>query len=244
MSEKDLGKKGNPNLFIALNIDTDSFRSFFFASQLRQNLGVTNLGFYLPPNRVNSWGTEQLLTFSEYVGGPLFVEVSRSMDPSCDISLAKEYALKGATHLGVSSLMGENIQKLQKEIDSNAKVVALTILSQEGDAACLSIYGKSFGDAVVHFTELAIKNGCRDIIVPATGLKFIENIGVEKYVPGIRTLDYDSPDGHIHLSSPLKAIKDGADNLIIGRPITNYWQDISMATKKAYDILNQIAKAS
>ena len=69
-------------------------------------------------------------------------------------------------------------------------------------------------------TNLAKKTGLDGVVCSSNEIKLVKNIcrDLEVFVPGIRLRK--SNDDQKRITTPLQAINNGADFLVIGRPIT------------------------
>jgi orotidine-5'-phosphate decarboxylase len=80
---------------------------------------------------------------------------------------------------------------------------------------------------IIKLTSIALESGSHGIVCPASSIKFLNNEFREKYPnflivsPGIRFEEnIVSNDDQKAISTPCEAMKNGANYLVIGRPIT------------------------
>jgi orotidine-5'-phosphate decarboxylase len=146
-----------------------------------------------------------------------------------DIGNTVERAVANATELGIDFLTvhGTDRKMLRAAVagrgDSSLKILAVTVLTNL-TAADLKEQGSAMSpsDLVLHRARLAADAGCSGVI--ASGLEAAplrEAVGPDFLIvtPGIR-LSGSSTDDQERIATPETAILDGADYLVVGRPIT------------------------
>ncbi len=114
------------------------------------------------------------------------------------------------------------------------KIFAITVLTSMNDADLKeSGYRLTVKELVQLRVRKSIECGCDGIIASAADnpneiRQLVNNQGLLIATPGIRP-DGFSTDDHKRLASPTQAIRDGADYLVIGRPIIYNNDPASMA---------------
>ena len=107
--------------------------------------------------------------------------------------------------------------------DENIKHLGLQLKPNIGTK---EFYKKNFSSGVlndvIHFSNNAYNAGIEGIVCSALEVKFVKNIfpSLKVITPGIRPLWYKKNDDQSRTMTPQKAILQGADFLVIGRPIT------------------------
>ncbi len=143
-----------------------------------------------------------------------------------DVPETVEKAVKCATEKGIALLTihgnGEIIQKaVHGKGNSGLKLLAVTVLtSLDSDDLHNMGYECSVEELVMHRTRKAVEYGCDGVISSPNEIKMIRNeVGPRLIIvtPGIR-LD-ERRDDHKRKAEPADAIRDGADYLVVGRPI-------------------------
>ncbi len=78
----------------------------------------------------------------------------------------------------------------------------------------------STNDLVAHMASLAESTGCEGVVCSPRELSIVRRAapGVARVTPGIRPSEMD--DDQARTATPVQALADGADMLVIGRPIT------------------------
>lgn len=80
---------------------------------------------------------------------------------------------------------------------------------------------KDIDDLVERMTEKASLRKYEYLVCSPLSLPVIKHINIKKICPGIRPHWYSEDDDQLRVSSPKYAIQNGADLLVIGRPILN-----------------------
>ena len=135
------------------------------------------------------------------------------------VALARDL---GATFVTVHG-SGAAIGAAKKAAGEDLKVLAVTILTSLSRKDVYEIYGidADLEDMPVAMAKLFLEKGCDGVIAsPREAARLRDELkpGVLIVTPGIR-LDGTSEDDHERAGDPRKAIADGADYLVVGRPI-------------------------
>ena len=120
--------------------------------------------------------------------------------------------------------MLEAAAKARNESDNKSvKLIAVTVLTSLDDKDIKEIgYKEKSEDLVLRLASLAKESGLDGIVCSAKEISLIKRKLGEDFilvVPGIR-LDEDNKNDQKRTMSPKNAIDEGADLLVIGRPIT------------------------
>ena len=106
--------------------------------------------------------------------------------------------------------------------DSGVKILAVTVLTSMGDEEVSELgFQGTVEDLVVARAKKVLAMGCDGLVCSAReAVRLRKECGPEftMVTPGIRPADTKSDDQK-RVATPEKAIHDGADHLVIGRPI-------------------------
>lgn len=124
-------------------------------------------------------------------------------------------------------------------------VTGVTILTSLSEKDVSDIgFRNSALDSAVGLAVLATSAGARAIVCsPLEILAIRQAVGndVTIITPGVRPADSSSLDDQVRTMTPREAIDRGADLVVIGRPITQYWQHGADAMRnRAIEIAQQI----
>jgi orotidine-5'-phosphate decarboxylase len=108
------------------------------------------------------------------------------------------------------------------------EVTAVTILTSLSDSDLVKIgYRSDALSSAVGLAKLAVTAGARAIVCSPMEVSAIRSaIGTEPVIitPGVRPIDPTAPtDDQVRTMTPLAAIQAGASYVVIGRPITRFW---------------------
>jgi len=212
-------------LIIALDVDTEK-DALAFVHLLKTEVGIFKVGSEL----FTSCGPS-IVEKVKKEGRGVFLDLKFHDIPNT----VKKSAI-AATRLGVSifnvhSLGGYDMMKLVSEAvrDEAArlkiekpKVIAVTILTSM-DTESLKRIGVrgSAEDAVLRLARLAKEAGLEGVVASAAEIRRIrETIGKDFIIvtPGVRPT-WASKNDQKRVTTPSDAVKDGADYIVVGRPI-------------------------
>ncbi len=151
-----------------------------------------------------------------------------------DIPNTVAQAVESATQLGVDLLTihasggPEMLEAAAKSARAAARkykkprpqIFAVTVLTSLSDLSYLGL-SDSISDQALRLARLALKSKLDGVVCSPQEIKMIKrNFGKKLKVlsPGIR-FEEKSADDQKRIASPLKALREGADYLVIGRPI-------------------------
>lgn len=156
-------------------------------------------------------------------GCQLFLDLKLHDIPNTVAGAARSIAHFEPTYLTVHALGGaEMIAAAVRELP-NTRVTAVTILTSMDDSSLRSIgIEDSALDAAVRLATLAVAAGAGAIVCSpqeVAAIRAAVPADVHLITPGVRPAGADSGDQK-RIATPQQAIADGADIVVIGRPIT------------------------
>lgn len=156
-------------------------------------------------------------------GCQLFLDLKLHDIPNTVGGAARSIAHFEPTYLTVHALGGADmIAAAAKELP-NTRITAVTILTSMDEAALQSIGIKDSAlDAAVRLAKLAVTAGARAIVCSPHEVAAIRAVvpqDIHLITPGVRPAGSDAGDQK-RIATPEQAIADGADIVVIGRPIT------------------------
>lgn len=102
-------------------------------------------------------------------------------------------------------------------------LIAVTILTSLSNDAVIEIgYSRSLNEQATHLAQLAYSCGLDGVVCSAHEANYIKAATSDRFLtvtPGIRLSD-SKVDDQTRIMTPEKAVANGADYLVIGRPIT------------------------
>lgn len=128
-------------------------------------------------------------------------------------------------------------------MDIVSKIAGVTVLTSFNNDSCEHIYGDNVKTVIVKFTSLACMRGYGYLVCSPKDLKHVYTVknnltcdNIKIICPGIR-MDDDIND-HGRPATPKFAGLHGADYLVVGRPILQYKDDVTLMKKMMYEIYN------
>jgi orotidine-5'-phosphate decarboxylase len=155
-------------------------------------------------------------------GGRVFLDLKYHDIPN---TVAK--AVRGAVEMNVSWFTvhasgGSDMIRAAKDAAADTRVLAVTVLtSLDRDAMGQIGWGGEVRDQVVRLATMAREAGADGIVCSALevgSLRSVLDDGCVLVTPGIRPAGA-STDDQARVATPASAVADGADYLVVGRPI-------------------------
>ena len=116
-------------------------------------------------------------------------------------------------------------QMLQKAVEASgsAKILGVTVLTSFDDASCREVYERDAAAAVQDFVRLADECGVPGIVCSPKELPLLTAFSrIMKVTPGVRPSWHGKADDQARTSSPKETVANGADLIVVGRPITEH----------------------
>jgi orotidine-5'-phosphate decarboxylase len=155
--------------------------------------------------------------------GPVFLDVKLHDIPTTVERSAARIAELGArlvtVHAGGGPAM---VAAAVRGLGDAAEVLAVTVLTSTSDAELAALGQDPAAVQVPRLARLAVDAGAPGLVCAPRDLTAVRDAvgaGPRLVTPGIRAAAADVDD-HARAATPASAIADGADLLVIGRPIT------------------------
>ncbi len=193
------------------------------------------------------------ITYCQEHGYPVFADAKIVEIPDKVIGITKTYLDYKPWMLNVMAgicstraIEDENPKKidaLKRFADACAEVgtksCAVTVLTSKTAETCELEFGAKPIDQVLHYVDLMCECGLTDIVCSPQEARKIRSIGAYDELsintPGVRLPTSDAND-QARIATPLNALKNGSDRLVIGRDLTGSPEDGSIVerVKKNY----------
>ena len=203
-------------LMVALDMD-ESDEAVRLADEIGPDVAALKIGSQL----FTRYGPELVRKITGS-GGRVFLDLKYHDIPN---TVAK--AVRGAVEMGVSwitvhSSGGSEMIQAASEAAGDAKILAVTVLTSL-DREAMSRVGWSgeVRDQVINLAAMARESGADGIVCSALEVRSLRSVldkGCVLVTPGIRPAGA-STDDQARVATPASAVADGADYLVVGRPI-------------------------
>ena len=203
-------------LMVALDMD-DGEEAVRLAGEIGHDVAALKIGSQL----FTRYGPE-LVHRIKGAGGRVFLDLKYH-----DIPNTVAQAVRGAVTMGVSWLTvhasgGSQMIQAAKDAAGDTIVLAVTVLTSLGRDDMEQIgWGGEVRDQVVKLAGMARESGADGIVCSAREVGLLRNFlddGCVLVTPGIMPVG-TSPDDQARVATPANAVADGADYLVVGRPI-------------------------
>ncbi|MGH8871035.1 MAG: orotidine-5'-phosphate decarboxylase [Acidimicrobiia bacterium] len=184
------------------------------------------------------------------LGAPVFVDAKLHDIPNTVARAARRLGAIGARWVTVHAAGGEEMvraaaEELATSSDGEAGVLAVTVLtSLDGPGLARAGVDKPLGDQVEVMSRLAAGAGAEGVVcaVPEASLVRALGLGLTVVTPGIRPAGAIASDQR-RVATPAEAIRQGADLLVVGRPITDAPDPVASAVAIAEEIAGAVSAA-
>ncbi len=219
-------------LIVALDVPTLE-EAASLASRLVGSVGWFKVGLEL----FAAHGPEAVQAIRAH--GPVFLDVKLH-----DIPTTVERAATRIADLGVGLVTvhagggAEMVAAAVRGLGGHGEVLAVTVLTSTSDAELAAMGSEPAASQVPRLARLATAAGAPGLVCAPRDLAAVrEAVGpsVRLVTPGVRPAGAGTDD-HARAATPAAAIADGADLLVIGRPITRAEDPVAAAEAIAASI--------
>jgi orotidine-5'-phosphate decarboxylase len=210
----------NP-VFVALDTP-DLSKALAIAQSAAPHVGGLKIGLeFITAN--GPGGIEKIVA----LGRPVFADVKFHDIPNTVAGAAREITKLGIAMFNVHASGGEAMLRAAREaaasVNPNVKVIAVTVLTSMGDDDLSSIgQGDSVALQVARLARLAKDCDLDGVVCSPREIEVVRRACGPNFLiatPGVRPAGTAMEDQR-RVTTPLEAVRAGADILVIGRPIT------------------------
>ncbi len=184
---------------------------------------LQGLGVYIKVNSALRAIGYELITKIHDLGLKVFADLKLNDIPNTmqtDAELLKEFKPEILTVMCSSGIKG--MHSVQEILKDTTEILGVTILTSLNNEDCQPIFSCSPEEGVMKFTKMAKIAGLGGIILSPQEVQITKqlNLKLTLNTPGIRPLwAIIKNDDQSRILTPTKAIQNGVDRIIIGRPI-------------------------
>lgn len=225
--------KNTPNnaprehLIFALDVATDIKEALSWVERLRDHVGMFKVG----KESFTRYGPE-IVRAIQARGGKVFLDlkfhdIPHTVARAAEVSVGMGVSMFNVHALGGERMMAEaasSAREAARKADREGPIVlAVTVLTSLGDDDLKGL-GFQFpaGELTVHLAKIAQNAGMQGVVASARDLPAVREACGWDFVivtPGIRSAGEVPGDDQKRTLTPAKAIGQGADYLVVGRPI-------------------------
>lgn len=100
-----------------------------------------------------------------------------------------------------------------------SKMACVSILTSWTDDMCKQLFGKDLKTMILTMARFAEAAGYGYLVCAPTDLKMLEDVNIKKICPGVRPEWYTKEDEQERTMTPFQTRLEGANLLVVGRPI-------------------------
>ena len=175
-------------------------------------------------------------------GAGLFLDLKLHDIPNTVAGAARSVARLAPTYLTVHAVGGAAMVRAAVEAAPEVTIAAVTVLTSADDAtlADVGLAGPSL-DAVRRLSVLSVDAGARALVCSPQEVAAVRaevGPGITLITPGVRPAGA-AADDQARVATPEQALADGADLLVVGRPITGAADPGAAAARLAAGLLRR-----
>ena len=227
---------------IILAVDTSDFdTALAWIENTKESVLVYKLGleFYL------NFGSAGVSKIIAETGAEIFLDLKLHDIPHTVAGAAKAISHLSPKFLTVHASGGRAMVNAAANAVPNVAVTAVTILTSLSEEDLFEIgYASPALESAVALAKMAVAAGAKALVCSPLETSAIRSaVGPDPIIitPGVRPLSEVGSDDQKRTMTPSDAIAQGANYVVIGRPITSAWADGPQALRdKAALIANEI----
>ncbi len=207
-------------IIVALDVSTTT-EAIHLVEELRGHVGMFKVGLEL----FMASGRD-IVKRIQSTGQKVFLDLKFIDNPSTMAKAVYQAAKLQPEFISIHSSCGDKSMKAAIENKGDSKLLAITVLTAFTNEQSFKVHGGSPSEKVFHIALNACNLGIDGIVCGPTPNEVGEvsldmrTHGLIKVTPSIRPIWSKRNDQH-RIATPYDAIKNGADYLVIGRPITD-----------------------
>ena len=209
-------RRPHERIIVALDVPTLA-KAEQLASQLAGTVGCFKVGLEL----FSAHGPAAVEAIGRY--GPVFLDLKLHDIPTTVERAARRVAALGVDLITVHASGGaEMVAAAVAGVGNDAAVLAVTVLTSTSDEELASMGCDPAAVQVPRLATLAVGAGAPGLVCAPRDLRLVRDaVGSEVglVTPGVRPAGAGADD-HARAATPTKAVAEGADRLVVGRPIT------------------------
>jgi len=211
------------------------------AKALVQELGDSVQFYKIGLELCMSGGYFELLDWLAGQGKKIFVDLKFFDVPATVASAVRNLRNRGVTFATVHG--NQSIMEAAAEAKGDVKILAVTVLTSldRGDLDDLG-FSCDVGELVLSRARRALEAGCDGVISSGLELPRLRASIDERLLvvtPGIRPVENRPDDDQKRVVTVEQAFRDGADHIVVGRPIRNA-QDPRAAAESIQDTISSV----
>jgi len=206
---------------LAVALDTSDWLEFdAWCGRFGPRVGVLKVGL----EAFVRWGPEAVKR-AHQTGARVFLDLKLHDIPNTVAGAARMAADLGASYVTVHASGGRRmIEAATGAVPGRLGILAVTLLTHldTSDLAELSLPGE-VRERVVRLARMAVDGRCAGVVcspLEVVELRSTLPTDIEIVTPGIRLTDEPGDDDQRRVATPEQALSDGADLLVVGRPLT------------------------
>ena len=228
-------KKLNYNpIMVAMDVaQMESFETNL--ERLAPYVGTFKIGL----EAMTQFGAQSLVDKIHAAGSSVFLDGKFCDIPNTVGKASQVVADMGVAFFNVHASCGFQSIEAAAKVKGESKLLVVTVLTSMSEQDCTQVFSGRTQDKVTQFAQMAVDAGADGVVCSPLELELLKaQAGLKdliKVTPGIRP-ESSQKDDQKRTLTPQQAMQQGADYLVIGRPILNA-QDPAQAAQDVLDSL-------
>ena len=180
---------------------------------------------------INIGQAPELIEYIHNLGGRVFYDIKLNDVPNTVGRAAEVISNLGVQMFTVHASAGRDSVRAAVKNKGRSNIVGVTILT--------SLTGRDTRDKVIKFSKMLKQEGVHWVVCSSRESRVLKELGLKVIIPGIRP-SWTNQNEQKRVATPREAFKNGADYIVIGRPITNPAKEIGGPKKALVRIIEEI----
>lgn len=180
---------------------------------------------------INTGQAPELIEYIRDLGGQVFYDIKLNDIPNTVGRAAKVISNLGVEMFTIHASAGRDSIRVAVKNKGRGKVVGVTILT--------SLAIRDTKDQVIKFSKMLKREGVYGVVCSSQESNVLKKLGLKIIIPGIRP-SWAKQNEQKRTATPREALKNGADYIVIGRPITNPPKEIGGPREALARIIEEI----
>ena len=192
-----------------------------------------------------TFGSEGVRQLSDSCDSDIFLDLKLHDIPHTVAAAARAVSALEPKYLTVHASGGSSMVRAAVDAMPTTFITGVTVLTSlsEDDVTELGFRNNAL-ETAVGLARSAVKGGARAIVCSPLEIAAIRAAvggSVTIITPGVRPADSSSADDQVRTMTPSQAIREGADFVVIGRPITqSFSQGLQAMRERSIEIAEQL----
>lgn len=246
--KKKPSNNGRDRLIFALDVGEDMEEAVKWVDLLKDHVGMFKVG----KEAFTRFGPPIISKIRERGGGVFldlkFHDIPNTVARAAEAAVKLDLFMFNIHAMGGRKMMTETVEAVRKIAENTGvaapMILAVTVLTSLDDEDIKEIgFGCRTDELVLNLSKLTKESGVSGVVASARDAASIRKSCGEDFVivtPGIRWEENMTNDDQKRVLTPKKAIRSGADYIVVGRPIRTAGDPVAVADEIGREISEEL----